>query len=158
MGRVILIGEAPNRATEHQPRLWLRPDSSGICHSANRLLKFTGWSQSQYLEVFARTNLITRAVDKWPAAEARAAAANLIPSVARVILLGSRVATAFRHKAEPLVWTLNSWTEWPGQSGSFWSAKVPHPSGRNLWWNSGDNRARALQFFDDLLASLTAAG
>lgn len=64
----------------------------------------------------------------------------------RTILLGSRVATAFGMKA---------------YDGFTWNtilrdcrvARMPHPSGRNLFWNDPANVARARAFLSEAMRS-----
>lgn len=159
MRRVLLVGEAPNAATEHRPELWLRPDGTGapMTHSANRLLRYTGYTQREYLELFERTNLLDHAVaSRWPLELARCRAASLIQRIAedrftRVVLLGQKVNAAFLHfgygAGSPCLW--HFWEE----PSPFFVAFVPHPSGRCRWWNDEGNRALARQFFRRLMES-----
>lgn len=60
----LLLGEAPNDATADRPELWLRPDRSGINHSANRLLRFSGMQLTQFLRTFERDNILHHAPDR----------------------------------------------------------------------------------------------
>lgn len=57
----LLLGEAPNRATERRPELWLLPDDSGAPHTANRLCMLAELSVADYLRTFDRDNLVHRA-------------------------------------------------------------------------------------------------
>jgi hypothetical protein len=63
----------------------------------------------------------------------------------RYILVGYEVVRAFgsrayplggRHAIAPLVW----------YAASTWCAYLPHPSGRNRWYNSRQNRIRVSAF------------
>lgn len=171
--KIVLLGEAPNPATEGRPELWLRPDRSGVAHSANRLLEFTGYTARAYLELFERTNLLercpprtrTRAGREFPLDEARRAAVPFHHRARgrRVVVLGRRVASAFRwfyaDEKDREGWRAGTRApvlEWISAraepvAGDFSAAIVPHPSGVNQWWNHETNRARARAFFAELL-------
>lgn len=57
-----------------------------------------------------------------------------------VVLLGGAVAAAMGHTAPPLVWG----------TGCPW-VLVPHPSGRNLWYNNPVHRAAVGILLADIL-------
>jgi hypothetical protein len=154
MKKVILIGESPNWNTEHHPELWLRPDRSGACHSANRLLTYTGWTLEEYLAWFDRTNLVRRAVTKWPREEAAHASVALFIKAASS---GQKVIQAFfgSRKIALLKWKPLEVDGLTPLNGPAHFAVVPHPSGRNLWWNSKEHRAQALAFFTHLKSELS---
>lgn len=165
----LLLGEAPNAATEGLPRLWLRPDDSGIRHSANRLLEFTGYDWETYMRTFTRDNLVHRLPRRlgkgrnFPIATAR----REVPRVFAehelchgFLMLGKRVANAFtwysmgdvlapipRSKIEYLTW---NWVV-DSQGRRKPAIVIPHPSGLNHWWNDEGNRERAREFFRSLL-------
>jgi hypothetical protein len=169
--RVLLVGEAPNRATERRPELWLLPDRSGVPHSANRLLALSSLSLHEYLDAFERTNLLAfwpgkRADghgDAWPLDEAQHAAVALLGDALRagrsVVLLGSRVAKAFDRAI------MLSGVSSEGRRGSLRArhfeflrfssgslvasiASVPHPSGINRSWNERPElRGECARFF-----------
>jgi uracil-DNA glycosylase len=147
--KILLVGEAPGKKVERYPKLWLRPDASGRRHAANRLLEYTGWTMKDYLEVFERTNFYETAQGasafksgKTPSPRQFDRAEVLLNMMdtkccGRMILLGTRVARAFGMKP--------SWLRWAGGI-----AVVPHPSGRNRWWNHKKNRRAAKRFFKEL--------
>lgn len=128
----VLVGEAPNRAVENFPGIWLAPDRTGKGHSANRLARHLDLDRTAFLRTFDRTNLLTRwpgrveagrAGDRWPAAEAFDEVPRLAAQLVgrRAILLGRRVATAFGLGGLDFMrWRdLEVWTSGPGvRSGS----------------------------------------
>ena len=93
-----------------------------------------GTTRAQYLDMFDRRNLLR--AREWAVPAARTAAAFLLPELAgrTVVVLGAQVRAALGlPRTEPLVWR---------RSGPFkfdWIA-VPHPSGRNLWYNEPGRR------------------
>lgn len=171
----LLVGEAPNAASVDKPRLWLRPDRSGIRHSANRLLEFTGYDMRTYLRTFDRTNLIHELPPKdgrgrsFPMNWARLLAPDLLGQAARknqcVILLGARLRQVFDWIGEegPVPKQGVKYLHWyrATMKGSVMRpvvAVVPHPSGINRWWNSEDNRADARRFFQELQEDMSGFG
>lgn len=150
MSGVVLVGEAPPKRM--RPALWLLPDKSGRRHSANRLLEATGWELERYLEVFTtRTNLLASS-DGWSHPRARVAARSIVELAEepRILVLGKRAARAFELDppgaaalcdAPPFAWR---------RSGTVELAWMPHPSGRNRWWNQYGHREQAREFFVEL--------
>lgn len=172
---LLLLGEAPNEATVGRPELWLRPDDSGIQHSANRLLKHTGYTLREYLRLFARDNLLHELPPRggkgrqFPAKLAKEQAPRVHAAALKhegTLLLGRRVASAFQwclmveseglRRPGPLVRASKvPYLQWHMafselNQKEFWAVIVPHPSGINTWWNDPDNRALARDFFDTL--------
>jgi hypothetical protein len=92
----------------------------------------SGMSQSDYLERFARTNL-----DE-PALRQMAADADVI------LPLGETVWAHFglSRKSRPFDWVIQ---------GDKRFAYVPHPSKRNLWYNSAENRRLVGEFLVSLV-------
>ena len=159
----LLLGESPAAGTQHDPESWLAPGSSS---SADRLLKFTGYTEDEYLDTFARDNLLhylPRRSGKgrnFPLSRAKRQVERIFrdrwaPNQ-RIVMLGRRVASAF------------DWVQWDRRIGLIqhsevrylkwyrvmnkWgrvirAAVVPHPSGVNRWWNDANNRRRARTFF-----------
>lgn len=175
--RVLLLGEAPNEATAGRPRAWLLPDGSGACHSANNLLRHSGWSIMDYLRVFqVRDNLIHECPARaekgytWHVRQGRARAPLLIrkhgllapdrrDKVDRVVILGRRVARCFEwegfHTGAPLAHARVPLLEWhvirADRVGDYLTAAIlPHPSGINTWWHIPENREAARAFLDKL--------
>ena len=126
-----------------------------------RLAGYMGVTLEEFLERFDRENLVDRYPgrsgegDAFPAAEARERARKVcFEDRPYVLLLGRGVAGAFGLGAQP-------WLTWayvkrvlPAQLGTVFVharvAVVPHPSGRNRWWNEQANRERAGEFLGDL--------
>lgn len=157
----LLVGEAPNAATELKPWQWLRPDHSGIRHSANRLLEFSGMRHAEFLETFDRTNVL----EFWPGKTRRARAGDRwVADVARrrveqrahewqgraLILLGRRVAGAFRLPATLPWFEAVRLVTGPGDLGGTTAVVVPHTSGANRWFNDVKNIETFRAFFQGL--------
>lgn len=142
-----LVGESPHPATVGRPDLWLTPDESGLPHTANRLLRLTGWTLDLFLQIFdRRTNVWTSPIHRW-FADGRRNAARIAEEVCHdaeaqgVVVLGAKAARAFNlGDDEPLEWI-----------GSY--VFVPHPSGRCQFWNEPGNRAAAEGFFGEIARS-----
>lgn len=165
MSKILLVGHSPNPATVGRPDLWLLPDDSGIPHAANRLLRHTGWSISDYLAIFERTNLLPD-LQARPVSERRRLAENIVERVRddsdlrSILILGAETASAFfwihqfaekPNKPETMSWDFVQGRAAGGPDDhpvvlqlASW---LPHPSGRNQWWNSYGNRVRAHNFF-----------
>lgn len=79
---------------------------------------------------------------KFPPGEARAAAKKFRTKCSRVILLGKRVAAAFRFDALPCVWV---------RRNDRLYAMIPHPSPLNKWYKSEDHKATVELFFSNLI-------
>lgn len=161
--KLMLLGEAPNEATCGIPRLWLRPDDSGIQHAANRLRDFAGWTTRQYLRVFpVRDNLLHEAPPRastagytFPMAQARAQVPRVFDKVEAegvdgVLILGVRLSRCFQWCEPPVAF---EWTEVHHDDRSFRAVHVPHPSGMNRWWNDETNRRKAHEFLTGLAGS-----
>ena len=142
MTRVVIIGRAPSRTSDHRQPL------SGP--SGERLAFLCDLTMAEFAARFERRNLL----DAWQgkagkgdafvrAPEARALAEGLRAGLAtrRVVLLGSDVARAFGFPGEPFLFGAH----W---GGSF--AFCPHPSGVNRWWNDPENFERARLFWHTL--------
>lgn len=151
--RPVLIGQAPGPNTDPERPLWPEPRTS----SGGRLAEAMSLSITQYLLLFERANLVNRFPgkykrdDKFPLYEAQIAAAALRPLMRGrdVILLGRKVASAWGEGVDL------PFFEW-SQCRTFGTrlAVVPHPSGRNHWYNHETNRELATSFWRTLVASL----
>ena len=96
--------------------------------------------RAEYLRRFDRRNLLR--AREWSAGAARAAAAALLLELRgrTVIVLGSQVRAALDlPRVEPLTWHACE------AHGFDWLA-VPHPSGKNLWYNNLANRSQVGAF------------
>lgn len=121
--------------------------------TGHRLLEITeartGCGTVEYMRRIGRVNLLLTSEIAGPGPGRAAAyrmtaelrAADIIKDVlpdARLILLGRDVAQAFGMRdAEPLQWTSDK------------IALMPHPSGRNLWFNDPAHRAAAEIFMQE---------
>lgn len=134
--KTLLVGEAPARTT-----VGARPFTG---RTGDRLAELAGLERLR--DGFDAVNLL----DRWPGpagpkgsafplALARPAAEALRPRIRRrrVILVGRRVASAFRLASLPYL-------TWEGQV-----AVLPHPSGVCRWWNEPENVELAAEFLRD---------
>lgn len=98
--------------------------------------------RGDYVRAFDRMNLV---VGPWSRAAARERAEALVAGgdlrERTVLLLGSEVREAFGLPARLVH---------PVYSGGFTSRQLPHPSGRNLWYNDPDNRRLAGMVLEEL--------
>lgn len=132
---IIMIGEAPGLITAYDEG----PLEGKI---GRRLAEYAGLTLEEYRDRTERHNLFDSPIEKWPREEAALNAGLIWSSLIgrRTILLGRRVADAFglTNMKELRSVTLDDrGTE---------VAIVPHPSGRNIWWNEAGNRAEARRF------------
>ncbi len=122
-----------NNPISSDPEHALFPAPEGCAgHRLWRLLhNRTGASRSEYLEAFERRNLIPH--KNWTMAEARALSAAFIEEVrGRVVLvLGAEPRDALKLPRIPIK---------PVELYGVTWRMVPHPSGRNLWYNVKGNR------------------
>lgn len=158
----LLIGQAPGPNTDSDLPLYPVPAQS----TGGRLAKLAGMSRREYLKSFERINLLrdfpgrTGRDDKFPIGKARVAARAIEPLLAgrAVVLVGRNVARAFG--LEELEW--HTWSEFPVRRFLPVSqriviaqvAVVPHPSGRNHWYNRSENRRIAREFWEELKKGL----
>jgi hypothetical protein len=116
----LLVGELNPYGVD--PRYALYPLPRGA--SGDRLRNIFDMSVVEYIGKFERTNLC---VGEWSIEEAREKARVIKASKewSVIILLGAKVCKAFGLHYKPLV-----------REGRY--LILPHPSGRNLMWNSPD--------------------
>ena len=90
-------------------------------------------SRRSYLDTFERRNLVTGR--QWSKEQGRASAerifAEMWGSGRVIVLLGEDVRRAFGHPRLLLR---------PQEIGGATWRQIPHPSGRNLWYNSSNHR------------------
>lgn len=150
--RPILLGQAPGPRTNPDLPLYPLPKASG----GGRLFALSGLTTRQYLKGFVRMNLLRefpgrwRRDDRWPRREARVAAQAIEPLLLGrlVIFIGRNVARAFMHEDA-------DWFEWSvDQKYGYRFAAIPHPSGRNHWYNNVDNRLISQAFWESLKMDL----
>jgi hypothetical protein len=118
-------------------RLWKMLDASMQTRGKGRV------KMKAYLDAFERRNLV---IDKaWNKVAARARAheisIELFGSKRTVVLLGTEVANAFGLPPLKLV---------PTMVGGIVFRQVPHPSGRNLWYNTPENMVSVGNLLADL--------
>ena len=155
----LLIGQSPGPNTS--PEFPLYPIPSWC--AGGRLMKIMGLTRGQYLKTFDRMNLLPyfpgqhQHGDKFPMAPAKLAAAVVRPLLSdrTVILIGRSVANAFGFDSVSL---FHVWCDYQvrrrclGQPYKMRFAIVPHPSGRNHWYNGPENLAQAQAFWAEFLA------
>lgn len=152
--RTLLIGQAPGPRTDPELPLYPIPSTS----TGGRLARLMGLRRWEYLSLFDRMNLLPyhpgrhRRDDKFPMVPARLAARVLLPLLAgrRVVLVGRGVAKAFGVGSEFHEWgTLRVGKPCAVTRcrGTAVVAVVPHPSGRNYWYNDPSNVLVAQEFW-----------
>lgn len=140
--RVVLVGEAPARSAGVLP-----PDMALTGYTGRRIARWAGVSDGRYMGTTERWNLLDEAPVSWPVALAKNRADNLeaLTRGRRVILVGTRVAEAFGFHWPPFTWGP------PDELGGR-LAWIPHPSGRNRYYNDPANVALAEGFLRRALA------
>lgn len=145
--RPLLLGM--NNPLSDDPEFDLYPYPAGSAGYRLWRLLPEGTSRAQYLAAFDRRNLLR--AREWSAAEARRAAQALLPDLVGrlVVVLGTEVRSALGlPKVEPL--SINeSWL--PGSPAQLRWVALPHPSGRNLWYNNEANRLRASDLLERIM-------
>lgn len=130
-----LVGEAPGPNTRSDLPLYPVPERS----AAGRLCAMLALGRTGYLRTFARANLLDLYPGPtFPLGRAREAAEGVAQRLAPrpLILLGRGVAQAFAFPHSELM----RWEDSLLGSTLIRAAVLPHPSGRNLWYNSPANR------------------
>ncbi len=149
--RALLIGEDFGHA--HDRYLSDRYALTG--QSGERLASLAGLEfPGGYVRLFDRSNVVERPDDWRDPAKVATGVERLTARMldeSRVILLGRRVAAAF----DVVDLDMLEWRLWrvrvhgamvtPGTQ----IARLPHPSGRNRWWNDQANTQRAQTFMRD---------
>ena len=152
--QIILIGEAPGKN-------WKPSDVPLLGRIGKRLAILMGTNEYNYRWHTRRENLLQRWPgpargngSAWNAKLAARAAARMerkgilgMPD-SIVILLGRRVARAFRFHESP--W----FKEWPQANGAT-IVVAPHPSGASRWWNDPRNWNEACRFWRGIYARAT---
>jgi len=153
MGRPIIVGM--NNPLSMRPEHALYPAPRGC--AGHRLWSVLhdacGASRSDYLRAFERVNLVT---GEWSSPAAQMAASAMLPRLAsrRVALLGTEVWRAFELDAGAEVLSCSSidvvLSIVPRHVEMVRFYRVPHPSGRNRWFNDPINRAAVGRLLGDL--------
>lgn len=158
--KTVIVGIAPARPGEEgQPLSAIAPQSTG-----RKIADMMGVAPKEYMRAFDRINLCPFArASGIPVNEWKPAASNLGASLLRgrrVILLGVNVAQCFglviAPKHDYLKWWDYPGTSVPGYGLIGWNAGsrrppfshaiLPHPSGRNRWYNEPENKEAASLF------------
>jgi hypothetical protein len=102
----------------------------------------TGATKSQYMRAFERRNLLDRV--EWCAVEAAARAQDLVTDLQgrEVVVFGWVVAEALGLPKDVIIHPFE-------HRGVLWR-RVPHPSGRNLWYNKRENTAMVELLLEEL--------
>lgn len=164
--RPLFFGQAPGRG-----RLDRYPALTGA--TGDRLGKLAGLDEQGFRPALGlmlateRTNVFDRLppvpsgtkADPFPMAEAKRRAVAILGRYARAgTLRGREVVFAGRKVAEAFGvgdWPLFEWRPyrlWVAEAHPFEAAVVPHPSGRNRFWNDPANREQARVFLSALFA------
>lgn len=142
--RPVLIGM--NNPIHSDPAFALYPYPPGC--TGHRLLamlqsRLPDATRKQYLDRFDRRNVLSR--KHWDKLMAREGAAKLDQefwgSGRTIVLLGNDTADAFGHPRLLLH---------PYMVGGSTYRQVPHPSGRNYWYNDETNRALVASLLEGL--------
>lgn len=148
--RLVIVGESPSPRGRSDLSLFPHPKNS----AGYRLSEITGLGHAGYTQRTQRINLHPEHVPdhRWSTPSARAAAENLVASDfltgREVILLGSRVLEAFIPDVKVNRIRPCQWYEHVGRGGEhkFKWALIPHPSGRNRWYNDVQNKRAVYHF------------
>jgi hypothetical protein len=107
------------------------------------LERVPGATRRQYLDSFERRNLVTG--QQWDKRlgrlEAERVSAELWGSGRTVVLLGQDVRRSFGHPELLLHPQIIDGCTW---------RQLPHPSGRNAWYNSAENKRLAAMLLEEL--------
>lgn len=111
-----------------------------------------GTTRSAYLGAFDRRNLLRSR--EWSPVDARAEAVRLLPKLDKrvVVVLGTEVRAALGlPKVEPLTVTRTCVELSRRKQVSFTWLALPHPSGRNHWYNDPANLRRTKRVLAGLM-------
>ncbi len=153
--RPLLIGQAPGPNTMPDLPLFPVPSTS----AGGRLRAMIGITRGEYLKSFDRVNVFREFPgrhmnnDKFPMAEARIRAEAMLPFLAGrvVVLAGRQVADAFKIKGDFFTWQdvkARRVEHMKRCNGLAKVAIIPHPSGRNKFYNTRENQILARDFWN----------
>lgn len=145
MSKTLIVGECPSRTNDGSAAGKQGPLDGP---SGARLARLIGVSLQEFLDGFDRVNLFPEHVPykDWDLLQAETAAWRMMndPGRGEIILLGRRVERAFYHGCRdkqffrPFVSSIRFAQH---------VTVVPHPSGRNRFWNTPDNVEQARVFW-----------
>lgn len=161
MNRPLLIGQAPGPNTDPELPLFPLPMTS----SGARLAKMTGLSFYRYMALFDRVNLLnyfpgkSKKEDKFPMSPAMIAASAMTPLLVgrTVVLVGRNVADAFKLETDFHEWAILRCKRSEPITKCDGMARVviiPHPSGRNHWYNKEGNQELSEKFWRDFVKNI----
>lgn len=144
------------------------PDDSGLAHTANRLLGYSGFTRQEFLRVFpVRTNAqascgrfdLRAARRRFEGLLARVLVAQCEEPQVSIVLLGRRAwgssdsCSGGAHLADQAPYT---WVDIPGlYRPRARLAYVPHTSGMTRAYNTPEQRRACREFLQSLLGDLT---
>jgi hypothetical protein len=139
---LVLIGEAPERRLACVTALEGR--------IGRRIARLAGVPLATYLHRTIRINIYDQPPERWNRGEARKRAkailAELTPG-ARVVIFGRKAIDACGFAGYGQWQWMTMWRP----NGNVEVMLMPHPSGRNRWWNAPGNVALARHVWTDLL-------
>jgi hypothetical protein len=144
--RIVIVGMTNPLSRRPEHALFTRPEGC----TGNRLWKMatarTGISEREWLQMTDRRNLC---LGEWNRADARVSAREMLLEIENktTILLGSEVALCF-----PSCGMLAQWHR--GRATRPW-IHLPHPSGRNHWYNDRGMQAGVEILLADLVHMCT---
>lgn len=160
MSKLIIVGESPGKTA-----IPLGQEQMSLTEGAGRnLAEIAGWEWRDYLHWTIRRNLfyLPTPPEIWAPQVARFSAMILLREWTGkgipMIVLGSKVKEAFEAGTRETIPTYEFKTigavyeTFGGEIDvSIRVAHVPHPSGRNRYWNTAHNRDQARLFLHHLL-------
>lgn len=140
----LIIGQNNPRSADLRHALYPSPRGCSGHRLWAMLHEVSGASRRDYTEGFDRRNLVT---GNWSRKAASEAACRFTPPPpgATVVVLGAETARSLGLDPRPLV--PQERAGWPGVAVRV----VPHPSGRNLWYNDEMNRLVVGLLMEELL-------
>jgi hypothetical protein len=143
----LLIGMNNPYGTDPHYALYPLPEGSAGGRLYEMIHEATGLSRSQYVRSFDRINLVE---GPWSPSKARSRVIDLRPSLAGrvVVMLGREVQLAF-EVVVPIMEEAQLFEVGPALArgspgGLITYYAIPHPSGRNPWYNDPQNRCRVV--------------
>lgn len=139
----LLVGM--NNPLSRDPQYALYPDPPNCTGWRIWQLLDPAMTPDEYLEAYERTNLVEGLA--WSSERARMNASRIrdLMTGRRTVLFGAEVRSA-------MGWAKRELMVWYGLAGGGQFVLLPHPSGRNLWFNDARNRAAAARILHEALS------
>lgn len=149
--RPVFIGQAPSRHGDPTKPLTGRP--------GRKLAELASMVPMEFYVSVVRANLLPYYVgtngngDAFPMPEARDNALRLAKALddRTVVFVGRRVAEAFGCRLDWFEWGNDYFSAPDGETVWIRYATMPHPSGRNRFWNDQENTQTARRFMTELM-------